>query len=323
MKFSGVRRTVWYSLIIGVLLIAFVARHAWTADLDACFGSGVLRPGDYDCSLGSSGLKRTFRVHVPTGYDAARAAPVVLVFHGGGGTGRFIQRQSRMDSVADRYGFIAVYPDGRHRTWNAGACCEEAMRRNVDDVKFVDDLLTALQARLAVDARRVYATGFSNGAMLTHRLACELPHRFAAIAPVSGVIMVPECPGRNGVSVMVFHGTADPRSLWEGGLGDKDPSKGTRESIPATMDRLKSRYACAAESRVSFQRGAVTCTTRPQCRDDVEVTLCRVEGGGHQWPGGEPVWSDRLGPLNTDISASELMWQFFSRHARAVAPAAR
>lgn len=315
-----VRRILWLTLALAGLLVALPARPAGAAELDACFGAGAVRPGDHDCSIRSSGLRRTFRVHLPPGHDATRAAPVVMVFHGGLGTGRYIQKQSRMDAVADRNGFIAVYPDGLHRTWNAGACCEDAMRRNIDDVKFVDDLLSALKARLAVDARRVYATGFSNGSMLVHRLACELPQRFAAIAPVSGVIMVPECPGREGVSVMVFHGTADPRSLWEGGLGDKDPSKGTRESIPTTMGRLQRRYACVAEPRVSFERGAVKCTSSPQCREGVEVVLCRIEGGGHQWPGGEAVWPDRLGPVNTDISASEMMWQFFQRHALA-APA--
>lgn len=313
-------RLLWPVLFVAALLAAFAARHTWTADLDACFGSGVLQPGDYDCSLRSGGLKRTFRVHLPAGYQAAQPAPLVLVFHGGLGTGRYIQKQSRMNPVSDRHGFIAVFPDGLHRTWNAGGCCEEAMRSNIDDVGFVRDLLDALQARLAVDPRRVYATGFSNGSMLVHRLACDLPDRFAAIAPVSGVIMVPECPGRQAVSVMVFHGTADPRSLWQGGLGDKDASKGTRESIPVTMDRLQHRYACVAQPTVMLERGAVICTTYPQCRQDVEVTLCRIEGGGHQWPGGEAVWPDRLGPVNTDIAASELMWQFFRRHARPVQP---
>lgn len=317
------RRSLWPLVISTALLVAFFTRPVWSAELDSCFGTGVVRPGDFDCSLRSKGLKRTFRVHLPPSYEATRANPLVLVLHGGIGTGRYIQKQSRMDLVANRNGFIAVYPDGLHRTWNAGTCCEEAMRSNIDDVKFVDDLLTALQARLAVDARRVYATGFSNGAMLAHRLACELPKRFAAIAPVSGVIMVPECPSPNGVSVMVIHGTADPRSPWAGGLADKDPTKGTRDSIPTTMDRLQRRYGCVGEPRVSFQRGAVTCTNRPQCREDVEVKLCRIEGGGHQWPGGEAVWPDRLGPMNTDISASELMWQFFQRHTLATAAPTR
>ena len=303
--------------VAGALLLTFLARHTWTAAAETCFGSGTPTPGNYDCDLRSTGLKRTFRVHLPPAYDGRQPTPLVVVFHGGIGTGRYIQKQSRMDPVSDRHGFIAVYPDGLYRTWNAGGCCEEAMRRKIDDVQFVADLLDTLETRLAVDRARIYATGFSNGAMLVHRLACELPGRFAAIAPVSGVIMVPECPGREALSVMVFHGTADPRSLWEGGLGDKKAEKGIRESIPVTMNRLQTRYNCAKETQTTFQRGQVTCSTYPQCRQGAEVVLCRIEGGGHQWPGGDAVWPDRLGPVNRDISASELMWQFFERHALA------
>jgi polyhydroxybutyrate depolymerase len=283
---------------------------------EGCSGRSASPTGDYDARLEFDGVERDYRVHVPPGYDPTRETPVVLVFHGGLGTGRFIQKQSRMNPVSDEEGFLAVFPDGLRTTWNAGGCCEYAMRQNVDDVGFVAALLDRLAEDYCVDPSRVYATGFSNGAMLAHRLACELSDRIAAIAPVSGVIMVQDCAPPRPVPTLVFHGTADPRSLWEGGLGDKDPSKGVRDSIPTTMEKVHQRNTCTLESRETFlAKGAVTCRRSVDCGTAREVALCRIEGGGHQWPGGEPVWPRRLGPMNEDIAASRVMWDFFSRHA--------
>ncbi len=278
-----------------------------------CAGKPGVKPGDYEYELQSGGDTRSYRVHIPAGYSADTPAPIVMVFHGGWGTGKYIQKQSRMSASSDKHGFIGVFPDGKHRTFNAGGCCEKSMRKNIDDVGFVRAILDKLDHDFCVDTRRVYATGFSNGAMFSHRLACELSDRIAAIAPVSGVIMVNECEPKRAMPVMVFHGTEDPRSLWQGGLGDKDPSKGVRDSIPETMRKLTTRYHCNTSAETTFRKGNVSCDSYRGC-DGGDVSLCKIEGGGHQWPGGDGVWEGKLGPVNRDISASEMMWEFFSKY---------
>lgn len=277
--------------------------------------AGPAQGVDYQCSLEHDGLVRKFRVHLPQGLDRTRPTPVVLAFHGGGGTSRYMKRNSGFNALADRHGFVVIYPDGYHKTWNAGACCEDAMRANIDDVGFVRRLLADLGRQVAVDPWRIFATGFSNGSMMSHRLACEMSDKLAAIVAVSGVIMVPACEPGEAVSVLVMHGTADPRSLWEGGLGDKDPSKGVRDSIPVTMDKLNTRYQCAAPDRTFLQRNAATCTER-SCAAGNTVGLCRLEGAGHQWAGAKALWPNRLGPVNTDISASQVIWDFFAAHPK-------
>ena len=299
----------------GLLAIVLLLLNvACAKSVETCFDETVTAQ-DYQCALKYDGLRRTFRAHLPSGYDPSRPAPLVFAFHGGIGTGKFMERHTGLNAVANENYFVAVYPDGYHRTWNAGACCEDAMRKNVDDVGFVRAMITELSKKLSINHQRIYATGFSNGSMLSHRLACDLSDRIAAIATVSGVIMMPPCAPADEMSVLVIHGTEDPRSLWAGGLGAKDPDKGVRDSIPVTMDRLYDRYHCAAGDTVFLQQNAVTCTRR-DCSNGAEVGLCRVEGGGHQWPGAEAIWPDKLGPVNQDISASRVIWDFFAAHSQ-------
>jgi len=302
--------------IAHLVLPLFLLSNPTLADSGAamCSGKPAVNTGDYEFDIQSGGYKRSYRVHIPPGYSPDKPTPVVMVFHGGWGTGKYIQKQSKMTPVSDQHGFIGVFPDGKFRAWNAGGCCEKPMRENIDDVGFVSDIIDKLERDYCVDDRRIYATGFSAGAMLSQRLACDLSDKIAAIAPVSGVIMVKDCKPERPMSVMEFHGTDDPRSLWQGGLGDKDPSKGVRDSIPVTINKLTTRYHCSGEVRNTFQKGTVSCETHSGCDANGEVTLCKIGGGGHQWPGGEGVWEGKLGPVNHDISASEMMWDFFSKH---------
>ena len=166
-------------------------------------GSFPLRPGDYDRTVMSGGMKRFYNVHVPSSYVSSQPTPVVLNFHGGGGNPGTQRTISRMNQASERDGFIVVYPQGtgaRWRlinphgyTWNAGSCCGWAMKNGIDDVGFTRDLLSDLERQVNVDRDRVFATGISNGAMMCFRLACELSDRIAAIAPISGTMVVTGC----------------------------------------------------------------------------------------------------------------------------------
>jgi polyhydroxybutyrate depolymerase len=114
-----------------------------------------------------------------------------------------------MDDVADREGFVTVYPDGLGvlGTWNGGGCCGYAVQNDVDDVGFVTALLDHLEQALCIDRARVFASGMSNGGIFSHRLACEQSERIAAIAPVAGTLMIESCAPSRSVSVMHIHGS--------------------------------------------------------------------------------------------------------------------
>ncbi|MGB7283073.1 MAG: PHB depolymerase family esterase [Candidatus Acidiferrum sp.] len=170
-----------------------------------------------------AGRTRRYILHVPPHHDATKPAALVIVLHGATQSPESAERMSRMSELANKNDFIAVYPSGTGRdpdakapTWNAGNCCGYAMLNHVDDVGFLNALIAKLEREDEVDPKRVYATGISNGAMMSYRLACELSDKVAAIAPVEGAQNV-ECKPAKRVSVLVFHGTSDRLVPFDGG----------------------------------------------------------------------------------------------------------
>jgi polyhydroxybutyrate depolymerase len=293
------------------------------------------------------GREREYLVHLPAGWDAKKPAPVVLVFHGGGGNAENAERTLHMDRAADAHGFIAVYPQGTGRsiagrtlgTWNGDFCCGTAASDGVDDVAFVAALLDRLAADYAVDARRVYATGISNGALMAFKSACRLSERLAAIAAVSSPGIPTGCAPTRAVPTLFIHGTADPCTLFAGGASCGGCfSRAMKEAFGVTLKNdqfpcdgavkqldFASRAAlCSAKEETFFQKGAATCVRRLGCAKDGEAALCRLEGAGHTWPGGEgcekqtrlcKAMRDATGAVNQDLDASEAIWAFFARHA--------
>lgn len=156
--------------------------------------------------------------------------PLVLVLHGGGGNAAYAERMTGFTDKARKEGFIVVYPEGTGRqegqllTWNAGHCCGYAMANRVNDVAFIDALIEKLIEDYVVDPRRIYATGMSNGGMMTHRLGIELSNRFAAIAPVVATLFGDERRPEHPVSAIMFNGHAWPGGQAGSRSGDKPSS---------------------------------------------------------------------------------------------------
>jgi len=282
-------------------------------------------PGDWLRTTNHGGRERRYIVHVPPGYSSARPVPVVLFFHGGGSSALGSRGWLGFDQLSDRRGFIVVYPYGtgflkrRLLTFNAGSCCSYAMKNKVDDVGFTARILDELSRSFCIDPRRVYATGYSNGAMMSYRLGCELSDRIAAIGPVSGSLGFIDCRPSRPVSVIHFHGTDDSYEPYRGGTGDKTfPGKREKTVFRSVDDSLTTwaRLIGASPQPVMRRKaGAATEFVYGGGRGGSEVVLWRIEGGGHTWPGAKsmPV-SFMLGNINRDISATELMWQFFEKH---------
>jgi poly(3-hydroxybutyrate) depolymerase len=155
-------------------------------------------------TLAMGAVTRSYRVYAGRRYDPTRPAMLVINLHGF--TSNALQQElyANMPALADARGFVVASPDGLDASWNAGQCCGLSMTRAVDDVGFIRSLIDAVSAEYCVDPSRVFATGLSNGGFLSHRLACELSDRIAAVAPVAGVVGVPTCTPARAVPVFQF-----------------------------------------------------------------------------------------------------------------------
>jgi polyhydroxybutyrate depolymerase len=285
---------------------------------------GDLDPGDHTRSVEVGSLTRSYIVHVPPSYDGSKPFPVVLGFHGGGSNAEAFVRFSGLNEKADEAGFIAVCPNGTGRlprmlTWNGGNCCGYAMQEKIDDVAFVRSLLDDLAKIAKIDQKRVYATGMSNGAIISYFLASKLSDRIAAIAPVAGPMGTETCTPKRPVPVMHFHGTDDEFAAFQGGPGASSLSQTDFYSVEHSIQAWVKANGCPPEPKVEQMPDraddgmTVTRKTYGPGKDGSEVVLFVIEGGGHTWPGREPR-IERLGKSTKDISANDLMWEFFKRH---------
>ena len=273
-----------------------------------------LSPGDNTRSLVHNGLERSYVLHIPPNFDGSQPVPLVLAFHGVGLDADEMMRISGFSSQADSSGFIVVYPNGTGGTksWNGGHCCGEAAKNNVDDVSFVRALIGELATSINIDPKRIYATGFSNGAILTYRLACELSDLIAAVGPVSATQVLQDmqaCQPERPVAIIHFHGTEDDPNPYYGG------------------ETLAGFQFIPVDTAIQFWVGFNGCPLQPQrsesgsirnelyspCESGSAVELYTITGGKHAWPGGEAV-NQVMGEPNMEISATVLMWEFFLSH---------
>lgn len=251
-------------------------------------------------------LDRTYRVYRPARREARPG--LVLDLHSARTNGFLEELATRFDGQVERLGWIVVYPDGFADGWEPYGCCQHP---GVDDVAFLGEIITRLEATDGVDPERVYVTGLSRGGMMAYRLACELSERLAAIAPVAGsmadangdVQAVPCRPDRP-VSVLAIHGSADRVVPIRGG--------GRTAPLEDVLSRWRELNSCDAGESVTAN-GAVASRTW-QCRAGSEVRSIVVEGVGHTWPG-IPLSGVPWGPA-ASIDASQVIAAFFAAHAR-------
>ena len=260
-------------------------------------------------TLTSGGQTRRFHLRLPEGGATSTPAPLVLNLHGLYQAPALQELLSDMSTKAAARGWVLVYPAGLGRSWNAGTCCGRAAAEQVDDVRFLRDLVRQLGRELCIDRRRVYATGMSNGGLMSYRLACEASDVFAAVAPVAAVEAAKSCTPRRPVAVLAFNGTDDYLVRYRGGF----PSSLTGlPSVPETADRWNKRNQCSApRSTTVWSSKEVKCEAGGSCAAD--RVLCTVDGGGHTWPGGMTV--PYLGHTTGEVSASETILEFFAQHA--------
>jgi polyhydroxybutyrate depolymerase len=289
--------------------------------------SNKVSNSDDSGKLSDQGRLRTYYLYTPKSYNPSRPMPLVIVFHGSAGSGHSMASMTRFNDLAEKKGFVAVYPDGINHNWHVR---QGSSASGIDDVSFVKALIAHLQQVRNIDSQRIYATGFSKGGILTQTLACNLSDQIAAFASVAGALPVPvksSCQPENPISMMMINGTGDRSVHYEGDPPDK---RGALVSIPNTVEHWRQHDSCPATAKVrqfpptnspdssgdSFvSKFKVKVSHYSGCRNSSEVMLAAVVNGGHFWPGGASQ-DPQLNQVNRYLSfnSSDQIWDFFQHH---------
>ncbi|ORB16607.1 polyhydroxybutyrate depolymerase [Mycobacterium noviomagense] len=254
-------------------------------------------------NLRFDGLDRAYRVYKPAGLPAA--APLVVMLHGGFGTGEQAENSYGWDQLADSAKFVVAYPDGIGRAWNAHGCCGRPARDGIDDVGFITAMVGRIGDSIGIDRARVYATGISNGGLMSYTLACN-SGVFAAIGPDSAT-QLDACATPHPTSVMHIHGTADRLVPYNGGQGASVVNGPSIADVNAFWRQVDHCGPPALSNA-----GPVT-TSTAACPHNRSVVLITIDGGGHQWPGGT-TFLERGSPTSHSLNATQTFWQFFAAH---------
>jgi polyhydroxybutyrate depolymerase len=279
-----------------------------------------------------NGENRSYIIDVPSSYNPSNDYPLVLVFHGGGGNAENIKEVTNFSRKGEEENFIVVYPEGsgklNHRllTWNCGFCCGYALENNIDDVGFIRALIEYLTEEYSIDESMIYATGISNGGIMSYYVGAAISDIFAAIAPVSSQIggqaseqeKIWRIPApENPVSVLAINGMNDSRVPYDGGRPDDNDTAvyswiSTNESISFWV--VHNQCNSFPERNMS-DSGNIIIDTYAGGSNYTMVRLISIVDGTHSWPGGEKGWDQGDTPTS-EIKATDIIWEFFKEHPK-------
>lgn len=281
---------------------------------------------------------RRYSVYVPPTVAGSGLRPALVSMHGGGGSAMIQASTSQLVKTAQRLQFPVAFLEGTGaiQTFNAGACCGSAQAQAIDDVQYLRAVLDDLQANFPVDPARIHASGFSNGGMMAHRLACALSDRIAGIAAIGGASgqfdrsRTPyyACTPARPIPVLHVHATNDRNYPIAGGVGDGISSTDFYP-VDATIADWIARNNVTTAAAVERLGASTTCsryaTPADPARPSAPVTLCRVDpvdvydpvnrivfGGGHSWPGGLRSPSANSDVPVTDFDANAYLWAYLN-----------
>lgn len=280
--------------LAGALPPLLLALHA-----QAQVGPGLAR----DLTIDHDGLVRTYDVYVPSSYSGAEAVPLVVDSHGLTADSDDQRNRSGFQQLADDVGFIVAFPNGRGGLWNDGLTSSTS-----DDIGFIVAMVDQLSSEANIDAHRVYATGFSAGGSVTHRLACEATDIFAAFASFASSVPTSwseaTCAASRPFSLMTTRGTTDQVVPFGGGTV---LNLGSVISANAAFEFWADLNECvgAEPDRTTPLGGSSMCSTYTQCASQAQIRLCSVESVDAD---GHNVYQNQ-----DSVDLASLAWEFMSQ----------
>jgi polyhydroxybutyrate depolymerase len=264
-------------------------------------------PGQTSETFDFKGVARTYQLYVPPSYRGTKAVPVVFNFHGYGSNAVQQMVYGNFKPLADRNDFLIVAPDGQGARRHYNLTSEKGLQ---NDIAMVSALLDHIEATLCIDTARVFSTGMSDGGAMTSLLACLASDRFAAFGAVAVEFYRTGCGGSRPISIVAFHGTADPIVPFGGG---KEAASGsTLGPAPTAMAGWAEHDHCDAKFVDTRVGSEVRRRTWSGCDGSSSVVFYIIDGGGHTWPGSIAV--ARFGMTTQQVDASDTIWAFFAAH---------
>ena len=326
-------RVRWIAVAVGaVLLVGWngstaVAATASAVKPKASAGckTSTVKPGELRIRTTSGGAQRAYWRHVPPAYTGKKPLPLVLDLHGHTEPAGTHKANSMLGPFGDKHGFITITPEGSGPVPHWDTTPDSA------DMKFISELLDELDQQLCIDLRRVFATGYSNGAFVASQMACIYADRIAAVAPVAGIRAVPGCKPARPVPVVAFHGIDDAWVAFKGGLGpgvfalppaeqqpliDSAAPTDSGLSIPEVAAAWAKRNGCDPKPPSEKPVASDVTVFSYACPNHADVQLYAIKGAGHTWPGSKFSASIEqfVGKTTFSIDADKIMWKFFQQH---------
>jgi len=296
-----------------------------------------------DWIITSDGLNRTFNVYIPTTYSNSpnQLYPLSFMLHGGNGTGDTLENGTKADTDAETYGFVLIYAEGLYKAWNAGnGCCGQAWRQNIDDTGFISTLIDYFVTTMCINSNAIFSAGMSNGAVMSHTLACRISDKLAAITAVEGTLWVTPCQPSKPVSIFQVWGTEDQNMYWQGGVSECGVTGLAWNGHPYTMNAWLELNQCqcqfsnlttpppldlnnpnCSEFNLTAKDGSdkvANVTGYGICKSSTKIQLAVILGGGHSWSGSG---TGAYTPMNcsnhvSNFPVNKRMLQFFLDNQR-------
>lgn len=262
-------------------------------------------------SLQVDGVERTWQLFVPDNYSANTAYPLVVDLHGTGGNPENQARNSGLRTLAAQKGFLVVNAAGKYQrsassgnTWNV-----DLDPKGVDDVRFIRDMIARIRTQYSIDPRRIYSTGFSGGARMSSRIACDLSDTFAAVALVGGVRFPDRCSPTHPLAILAIHSEDDEVNHFE---HRSDSPAYWPVGVNASVSSWATYYACSTPRERTLSPGVVKFEYQG-CKPGADLVFIRLADGGHTWPGSP---GNKGRKPTAQLAGAEEVWAFFAAHPR-------
>jgi poly(3-hydroxybutyrate) depolymerase len=322
-----------FSAWLGFLALSLAAPGLSGADDPVAALPAEPKPGRYGVEMKSGGYDRTALVIVPKAYKPGAQLPLVLLLHGGGGDGAHILDKDGWAAKADKEGFLVVAPTGlpaaprlaadfktNPRVWNSGLLNPKSPRAAISDVVYLGALLDEVQKRVPHDRSRVFVTGHSNGAGMTFLVGAELSERFAAIAPVAGMMDVQDPKPKQPLPTLYIIGTKDPLVPLAGGEVKNPWGTKTRLPVANYLASWAKALGCETEPKTLSDKDGLKRVQYPSKSGGPKLSVVYIDGQGHTWPGGRATLPESVvGPTTDKLNATDAIWEFFEKHPEVTA----